>query len=87
MAETTENAIPNQKNNQKNVVIVPIHVQHHDSQVSQIFEPDIASDITQAQQKNFEGKKTPAQRMQEFKAWGKKLLSIDLGFSFSCSSS
>ncbi|GFY75797.1 ATP-dependent DNA helicase [Trichonephila inaurata madagascariensis] len=59
------------KNNQKNVVIVPIHVQHHDSQVSQIFEPDIASDITQAQQKNFEGKKTPAQRMQEYRAWEK----------------
>ncbi|GFY43046.1 hypothetical protein TNIN_495391 [Trichonephila inaurata madagascariensis] len=44
------------KNNQKNVVIVPIHVHHHDSQVSQIFAPCIASDITQAQQKNFEGK-------------------------------
>ncbi|GFY39760.1 hypothetical protein TNIN_388051 [Trichonephila inaurata madagascariensis] len=44
MAESTENAISNQKNNQKNVVIV----HHHDSQVSQIFD----SDITQVQQKN-----------------------------------
>ncbi|GFS54182.1 hypothetical protein TNIN_165951 [Trichonephila inaurata madagascariensis] len=66
MAEFTENAIPNQKNNQKNV-IVPIHV-HHDSQISQIFDTDIASDITQAQQKNLEGKKTPAQLMREYRA-------------------
>ncbi|GFV86905.1 hypothetical protein TNCV_2198571 [Trichonephila clavipes] len=36
------------KKNQKNVVIVPIHVHHHDSQVSQIFDPDIASDVTSA---------------------------------------
>ncbi|GFQ96759.1 hypothetical protein TNCT_107381 [Trichonephila clavata] len=53
MAESTENAIPNQKNSQKHVVIVPIDVHHrHDSQVSQILDPDKASDITKAQQKN-----------------------------------
>ncbi|GFU17509.1 hypothetical protein TNCV_3253891 [Trichonephila clavipes] len=54
MTESTENAIPNKKNNQKNVVIIPIHVHHHDSKVSQIFGPDIASDMSQAQQKNLE---------------------------------
>ncbi|GFT80314.1 hypothetical protein TNCV_1189761 [Trichonephila clavipes] len=53
MAESIENAIPNKKN-QKNAVIVPIHVHSHDSQVSQIFYRDIASDVTQEQQKNIE---------------------------------
>ncbi|GFQ73015.1 hypothetical protein TNCT_344981 [Trichonephila clavata] len=64
MAESTENAIPNQKNSQKHVVIFPIDVHHrHDSQVSQILDPDKASDITKAQQKNLESKKTPAKRI------------------------
>ncbi|GFQ78909.1 hypothetical protein TNCT_285141 [Trichonephila clavata] len=55
MAESTENAIPNKKNSEKHVVIVPIDVHHrHDSQVSQILDPDKASDITKAQQKNLE---------------------------------
>ncbi|GFR21693.1 hypothetical protein TNCT_178181 [Trichonephila clavata] len=70
MAESTGNAIPNQKNSQKHVVIIPIDVHHrHDSQVSQILDPDKASDITKAQQKNLEGKKkTPAERMREYRA-------------------
>ncbi|GFY49339.1 hypothetical protein TNIN_436791 [Trichonephila inaurata madagascariensis] len=72
MTESTENAIPHKKNNQKNVAIVPIHVHHHVYQVSEIFDPNIASDITQAQQKNLEGKITPAQRMREYRA-GKKI--------------
>ncbi|GFR08257.1 hypothetical protein TNCT_701471 [Trichonephila clavata] len=56
-------------NSQKHVVIVPIDVHHrHDSQVSQILNPDKASDITKAQQKNLEGKKTPAKRMPEYRA-------------------
>ncbi|GFR26692.1 hypothetical protein TNCT_698331 [Trichonephila clavata] len=55
MAESTENAIPNKKNSKKHVLIVLIDVHHrHDSQVSQIFDPDKASDITIAQQKNLE---------------------------------
>ncbi|GFR16794.1 hypothetical protein TNCT_7291 [Trichonephila clavata] len=66
IAESTDNAIPNKKNSQKHVVIVPIDVHHrHDSQVSQILNPDKASDITKAQQKNLEGKKT---RMREYRA-------------------
>ncbi|GFR04880.1 hypothetical protein TNCT_188571 [Trichonephila clavata] len=69
IAESTENAIPSKKNSQKHVVIVPIDVHHrHDSQVSQILNPDKASDITKAQQKNLEGKKTPAKRMREYRA-------------------
>ncbi|GFR24851.1 hypothetical protein TNCT_356181 [Trichonephila clavata] len=56
MAESTENAIPNlKKNSKKHVVIVSIEVhQHHDSQISQILDPDKASDITNAQKKNLE---------------------------------
>ncbi|GFR00473.1 hypothetical protein TNCT_527331 [Trichonephila clavata] len=56
MAESTEKAIPNiKKNSQKHVAIVPIDVPHrHDSQVSQILDPDKASDITKTQQKNLE---------------------------------
>ncbi|GFQ80022.1 uncharacterized protein TNCT_213771 [Trichonephila clavata] len=55
MAESTESAIPNKKNSHKHVVIVPIDVHHrHDSQVSQILDPDKASDITKAQQKKLE---------------------------------
>ncbi|GFQ66536.1 hypothetical protein TNCT_386161 [Trichonephila clavata] len=69
MAESTENAISNLKNSHKHVVIVPIDVYHrHDSQVSQILDPDKASDITKAQQKNLEGKKMPAERMREHSA-------------------
>ncbi|GFR15374.1 hypothetical protein TNCT_696191 [Trichonephila clavata] len=57
------------KNSQKYVVIVPIDVHHrYDSQVSQILDPDKASDITKAQQKNLVGKKTPAQSMLEYRA-------------------
>ncbi|GFX47029.1 hypothetical protein TNCV_316521 [Trichonephila clavipes] len=74
MAESTENSIPNQKkNNQKNVVIVPNHVHDHDSQVSQIFDPDIASDITQAQQKDLEGKKKRQLSVCESTEPGKKI--------------
>ncbi|GFQ64830.1 hypothetical protein TNCT_243101 [Trichonephila clavata] len=59
MAESTENAIPNKKNSQKHVVIAPIDVHHrHDSQVSQILDPDKASDITKAQQRTSKVKKT-----------------------------
>ncbi|GFR02383.1 hypothetical protein TNCT_34721 [Trichonephila clavata] len=73
MAESTENAITNKENSQKHIVIVPIDVHHlRDSQVSQIRDPDKASDITKAQQKNLEGKKkkkkTPAERMREYTA-------------------
>ncbi|GFR16156.1 hypothetical protein TNCT_263311 [Trichonephila clavata] len=57
------------KNSQKHVAIVPIDVHHcHDSQVSQILDPDKASDITKAQQKYLEGKNTPAERMREYRA-------------------
>ncbi|GFQ67260.1 hypothetical protein TNCT_559241 [Trichonephila clavata] len=43
------------KDSQKHVVFVPIDAHHrHDSQVSQILDPDKASDITKAQQKNLE---------------------------------
>ncbi|GFQ91556.1 hypothetical protein TNCT_24481 [Trichonephila clavata] len=53
MAESTKNSMPNKKYIQKHVVIVPIDVHHrNDSQVSQIFDPVNASDITKAQQKN-----------------------------------
>ncbi|GFR06830.1 hypothetical protein TNCT_375711 [Trichonephila clavata] len=39
----------------KHIVIVPINVRHcHGSQVSQILDPDKASDVTKAQQKNLE---------------------------------
>ncbi|GFR32097.1 hypothetical protein TNCT_423491 [Trichonephila clavata] len=69
MAESTDNAIPNKKNSQKHVVIVPIDVHHrHDSQVSQILDPDKASDITKAQQKKLESKKTPAKSIREYRA-------------------
>ncbi|GFR22325.1 hypothetical protein TNCT_483041 [Trichonephila clavata] len=69
MAESTQNAIPNQKNSQKHVVIIPIDVHHcHDSQVSRILDLVKASDITKAQQKNLEGKKTPAERMRDYSA-------------------
>ncbi|GFR05871.1 hypothetical protein TNCT_563741 [Trichonephila clavata] len=59
------------KNSQKHVVIVSIDVHHrHDSQVSQILNPDKASDIKKAQQKNLECKKNkpPAERMPEYRA-------------------
>ncbi|GFR04021.1 hypothetical protein TNCT_487061 [Trichonephila clavata] len=71
MAESTNNAIPNKKNSQKHVVIIPIDVHHrHNSQVSQILDPDKASDITKAQQKNLEDinatcKRTQAKRMRD----------------------
>ncbi|GFQ69064.1 hypothetical protein TNCT_609661 [Trichonephila clavata] len=86
MAEYTENAIPNKKNSQKHVVIVLIDVHHrHDSPVSQILDPDKelqnGSDITKAQQKNLEGKRTPAECMRDYRARKKIYLQSTSDFS------
>ncbi|XP_057320694.1 uncharacterized protein LOC130664678 [Microplitis mediator] len=68
MAESSGNAIPIQ-NYQEDVVVVPIDLhQRHNSQVSQIFDPDKASKIVQSQLNNHKVKKKRAEYMREYRA-------------------
>ncbi|XP_014297815.1 uncharacterized protein LOC103577701 [Microplitis demolitor] len=68
MAESSGDAIPIQ-NYQEDVVVVPIDVhQRHNCQVSQIFDPDKALKIAEAQPNNLIPKKTRTEYFREYKA-------------------
>ncbi|XP_008556701.2 uncharacterized protein LOC103577706 isoform X2 [Microplitis demolitor] len=81
MAESSGDAIPIQ-NYQEDVVVVPIDVhQRHNCQVSQIFDPDKASKIAEAQPNNVKPKKSRAEYFREYRARKKIRLQSTSGTS------